>query len=686
MTSVAPGGSAGVPTTSNPFVGLRRFDLTDSHLFFGRDEQTYHLLRRLRLMHFLAVIGPSGCGKSSLIRAGVMAALRDGFLADDGDWRLVTLQPGNGPLEAWVEALRPYVRPGTADETIVADPAAALDTRSGPIAILVDQFEELFQFVARTGKTNDARAFVESIIRTGAPDARVYTILTMRSEYLAQCAEYPLLADAINSGLHLVSRMTPAQVRDAIVMPVHNAGAAITVALTNRLADEAARQADGLPVLQHALMRMWASRAPFEPLGESPLGTAGGLGEFLNDHAEQVYGALSPEQKAAAEKLFRCITEMTDEGNLVRRASELDRIQASTGVPPGTLREVIAAFEREGFLVVTTSAEDRPPLIDISHEAIARQWRRLGSKDPVAAGWIVKEARQRAALLQVERAAREWADNAQESDFLLKGLRLENAVRHIDGREAQLSEAGRRFLAASQARDARRRWMAPKVLVPAITALVLIIGLALFSASQRQQRAVEEARAALAETELRIQQLDSPAAAPPQSAPAPSQPAPSQPTPSQPAPAQPQPAPTKKPPVTSLPPDPAIATATPPPAPPPMLPAPAPPSPSTQARIAPRVYIQIRDESQRGEATQAARALGNAKFIVPSIVVSPVGPSVTELRYLQPEEESEARRAAQVLADEKVAVTLRFVELSGRSRAWPFHYELWLAPPRAQAR
>ena len=47
---------------------------------------------------------------------------------------------------------------------------------------------------------------------------------------------------------------------------------------------------------------MWASRAPFEPLGESPLGTGqAALGEFLDDYAEQVYGALSPEQKAAAE-------------------------------------------------------------------------------------------------------------------------------------------------------------------------------------------------------------------------------------------------------------------------------------------------------------------------------------------------------------------------------------------------
>ena len=668
MTDVPRGAATTGAAASNPFVGLRRFDLTDSHLFFGRDEQTYHLLRRLRLMHFLAVIGPSGCGKSSLIRAGVMAALRDGFLADDGDWRLVTLQPGNGPLEAWVAALRPYVLPGTMDEAIVANPAAVLDTRPGPIAILVDQFEELFQFVARTGRTNDARVFVESIIRTGAPDARLYTILTMRSEYLAQCAEYPLLADAINSGLHLVSRMTPAQVRDAIVMPVHKAGAAITVALTTRLADEATREMDGLPVLQHALMRMWASRAPFEPLGESPLGTAGGLGEFLNEHAEQVYGALSPEQKTAAEKLFRCITEMTDEGNLVRRASELDRIQASTGVPVNTLRDVVAAFEREGFLVVTPSAEGgRSPLVDISHEAIARQWRRLGSKDPLNAGWIVKEARQRAALVQVERAAKEWTDNAQGTDFLFKGLRLENAVRHIDGREAQLTEAGRRFLAVSQTRDARLRWMTPKVLAPATTALALIIGLAIFSASQRQQQALEASRAAEAETQLRLEQLERGGSAP-------SQPAPVQ--PALPPSKVPSPAPTQKTPVTATPPDTANATT----APPPELPAPAPPSPSPQARVPPRVYIQIRDESQRGQATRVAEALGRAKFIVPSIVVSSVGPTVNELRYLQPEEESEARRAAQVLADEKVPVTLRFVQLKGRSRARPFHYELWLAP------
>ena len=354
---------------------------------------------------------------------------------------------------------------------------------------------------------------------------------------------FPAAADAINSGLHLVSRMTPAQVRDAIVTPVHKAGAAITVALANRLADEAAHTADGLPVLQDALMRMWVNRAPFEPLSDAALGTASSLGELLNDHAEQVYAALSPEQKTAAEKLFRCITEMTEDGNVVRRATEFDRIVAATGVPAQTLRSVVDAFEGDGFLVVTTSGEGRSPLIDISHEAIARQWRRLGSKDPLTAGWIVKESRQRTALLQVERAAKEWSDNAQGTDFLFKGLRLENAVRHIDGREAHLSETGRRFLAASETRDARRRWMTPRVLVPVITALVLIVGLTVFSASQRQRSAVEAARAAFAETqrqleasraaaaetELRLEQLERPLS-------------------SSPPPPPPQPSPTRNPP------------------------------------------------------------------------------------------------------------------------------------------
>jgi hypothetical protein len=53
------------------------------------------------------------------------------------------------------------------------------------------------------------------------------------------------------------------------------------------------------------------------------------------------------------------------------------------------------------------------------------------------------------------------------------------------------------------------------------------------------------------------------------------------------------------------------------------------------------------------------------------------------MRYFKAEEQDEVRRAVGVLAAAGVQVTLRFVQLKERSRARPFHFELWLAPETA---
>ena len=62
-------------TGTNPFIGLRPFELDQQHLFFGREEQIDDLIRRLGQTRFLAVVGPSGSGKSSLIGAGLIHEL-----------------------------------------------------------------------------------------------------------------------------------------------------------------------------------------------------------------------------------------------------------------------------------------------------------------------------------------------------------------------------------------------------------------------------------------------------------------------------------------------------------------------------------------------------------------------------------------------------------------------------------
>jgi len=69
---------AAIPEGRCPYKGIEHFRIEDADLFFGRATLTKYLVERLRNPRFLAIIGPSGSGKSSLIRAGLIPALRRG--------------------------------------------------------------------------------------------------------------------------------------------------------------------------------------------------------------------------------------------------------------------------------------------------------------------------------------------------------------------------------------------------------------------------------------------------------------------------------------------------------------------------------------------------------------------------------------------------------------------------------
>src|ERR1041385_541980 len=99
----------GVP----PFQGLQYFDEKDADRFFGREALVAKIVGRLNSTRFLTIIGASGSGKSSVVRAGVIPALRrgerlaDGSLppTDSGQWDIHILTPTAHPLEALAASL-----------------------------------------------------------------------------------------------------------------------------------------------------------------------------------------------------------------------------------------------------------------------------------------------------------------------------------------------------------------------------------------------------------------------------------------------------------------------------------------------------------------------------------------------------------------------------------------------------
>jgi hypothetical protein len=418
--------------------------------------------------------------------------LRNGYWDDGKSWKIAMLQPGNGPLEAWTTELKTYLRPGAEPSKLLEDPAAALDTSNGRIVILVDQFEELFEFGKRTELRRDVQTFLEAMLATGARDSNIYVILTMRSEYLAQCALYPRLSEAINEGLYLVPRMTRDQMREAIVCPIQISGSAITAPLVDRLLNDASSETDGLPVLQHALMRMWSKKKDWEPLGLNEYEATRGLGAFLDDHADDVYKKLGIKQQEIAQCLFRTITERTEDGRAVRRAMELDAISEKTAYSPERLLPVIDTFKREGFLIATPSPRSPFPLIDISHEAVARQWIRL-------AGWMTAEAQHLRAWKRLADDAAEWDAQGRKRDFLLRGLQFDNVSAEVIGHEARLATVEKEFLDACR-RAKRWDWLSSwTVFVPGLAALVVFSALA-YEARRQAFEATKQATEARAQS------------------------------------------------------------------------------------------------------------------------------------------------------------------------------------------
>jgi hypothetical protein len=421
-------------SADRPFPGLRPFDFADHDFFFGREDQSYALFRRLDRSRFLAVVGSSGSGKSSLVRAGLLPLLKAESQDTGGRyWRWKTFTPGDRPLARLAERLASMSRAADSPAIDAArreriafalrrssfglDEALAeiegLGERS--LLLVVDQFEELFRYIG-TGAVQggDARAreeaahFVQLLLEAScSPGLRVHVLITMRSDFIGDCSRFLGLPEAVSETQFLVPALTRRQREEVIRGPIERGGAAIEPPLVERLLNDASDELDQLPVLQHCLLRLWERAGrdrtanAVRRLGLGHYRDIGGMAHALSWHADEILADLVG-RKLAVEQVFRALSEVDKDGRATRRALPFAQLVAETGVSEDAVRGVLDRFRAEdcSFIVPTVSAVrklEAEARIDVGHEALLRQWERISAaaREDIdggrSAGWLWAE-------------------------------------------------------------------------------------------------------------------------------------------------------------------------------------------------------------------------------------------------------------------------------------------------------
>ncbi|MEY4749586.1 MAG: hypothetical protein RIQ60_1800 [Pseudomonadota bacterium] len=281
--------------------------------------------------------------------------------------------------------------------------------------MLVDQFEEIFTYAEAGGRqaADESDAFVSLLLaardaaKADVKQPGLHVALTMRTDFLGNCVRFADLPEAINQAQYLTPRLKRDEIERAIRGPAELWGGQIDDSLVAELINATGQSADQLPLVRHALARMWDEarrRQPTAPQVDWPVADAiGGVAGAVAKHAQEIWDTLNPVEQFIVTGIFSAITERRAAdagGQAVRRPQTLARIASWLGRPSAELKPLVERYAAADvcFLQFRAPLAD-DSIVDISHEAVIRQW-------PALSTWVDLEAERAAALLEYHRKAR----------------------------------------------------------------------------------------------------------------------------------------------------------------------------------------------------------------------------------------------------------------------------------------
>lgn len=495
----------------SPFPGLRSFREDDANIFFGRGRETDALIKQVSENAFVAVVGASGSGKSSLVRAGLIARLRQGAIEGSQTWDIVDFTPGDHAFKSLTNALMatlPTLAPQS-DRTFARElDEFTQDLETGvdrlrntlnrilsdapehkKIFLFIDQFEELFTLTPPVLR-GQFIATLANVLR----QSQIQVVVTLRADFYHQVMKYPELAELLNDGnFNLIAPRRDA-LRDMIERPADRSGLDIETGLVNTILNDTGDEPGNLALMAYLLDELYEVCKFKGELTQEAYDDLGGVEGAIGKRAENVFVKIKGDKGdkiRAIHFIFPELVDVDDEGNATRRRytyvadneSELVQMMVSDLV---------------GARLLTSDFG----VLEVAHEALLREWKRL-------AQWIDREQDNLRLRRQLLNDARNWEHNNRSQDLLYRGGILEEAQNFID-QNPQIESLAIEYIKKAKARSEKEDKQRKRLIAFLVVGILLTSSLAMLSlygfenASSQRQRAdfnVTEAIAAYATSE-----------------------------------------------------------------------------------------------------------------------------------------------------------------------------------------